>query len=134
MKLANFKNTVINTNYGFDTENNVVVNRNTQKAIKWDDSGKIRLSVEGVRKRFSREEIVADVVVVAKKERKVSIAAQVRSIIAKQIIAGNTDVKAIRQEVIVWCRENTRIDHCNAWNYVRENFDKVAAEPAKFVL
>lgn len=136
MKLANFKNTVINTNYGFDTENQVVVNRNTNKAITWEASGKVRLSINGERKRFSREEIVADVeVIVAKKERqsnKDTIAAQFRSKLAELIESGKTKDEA-RVEMLEWVSDKiARKSDRNI--YFNRAHKKVSVNPSKYKL
>ena len=136
MKLANFKNTVINTNYAYDTENQVVVNRNTNKAMTWEASGKVRLSINGERKRFTREEIVADVeVIVAKKERKSdkdTIAAQFRSKLAGLIESGKTKEEA-RVEMLEWVSD--KIVRKNDRNiYFNRAYKKVSVNPSKYKL
>ena len=136
MKLANFKNTVINTNYGFDTENQVVVNRNTNKAMTWEASGKVRLSINGERKRFSREEIVADVeVVVVKKEHqsnKDTIAAHFRSKLAGLIESGKTKDEA-RVEMLEWVSD--KISRKSDRNiYFNRAYKKVSVNPSKYKL
>lgn len=136
MKLANFKNTVINTNYAYDTENQVVVNRNSNKAMTWEASGKVRLSINGERKRFTREEIVADVeVIVAKKERnsnKDTIAAQFRSKLAGLIESGKTKEEA-RVEMLEWVSD--KIVRKNDRNiYFNRAYKKVSVNPSKYKL
>lgn len=136
MKLANFKNTVINTNYAYDTENQVVVNRNTNKAMTWEASGKVRLSINGERKRFTREEIVADVeVIVAKKEHKSNkdtIAAQFRSKLAGLIESGKTKEEA-RVEMLEWVSD--KIVRKNDRNiYFNRAYKKVSVNPSKYKL
>lgn len=135
MKLANFKNTVINTNYGFDTENQVVVNRNTNKAMTWEASGKVRLSINGERKRFSREEIVADVEVIVKKERqsnKDTIAAQFRSKLAGLLESGKTKDEA-RVEMLEWVSDKiARKSDRNI--YFNRAYKKVSVNPSKHKL
>ena len=136
MKLANFKNTVINTNYAYDTENQVVVNRNTNKAMTWEASGKVRLSINGERKRFTREEIVADVeVIVVKKEHKSNkdtIAAQFRSKLAGLIESGKTKEEA-RVEMLEWVSD--KIVRKNDRNiYFNRAYKKVSVNPSKYKL
>ena len=135
MKLANFKNTVVNTNYGFDTENQVVVNRNTNKPMTWEESGKVRLSINGERKRFSREEIVADVEVIVKKERqsnKDTIAAQFRSKLAGLIESGKTKDEA-RVEMLEWVSDKiARKSDRNI--YFNRAYKKVSVNPSKYKL
>ena len=138
MKLANFNNAVINTNYAFDADNKVVVNRKTNKPVKWEAGDKIRLSVNGSRQRFTREEIERSVVVTKpqaeRKQGRVTIAAQIRSIMANEVEAGNTDIGEVRRKVTAWCKDNTKIDRCNAWNYVNKDFGAVLANPGKYKL
>ena len=135
MKLANFKNTVINTNYGFDTENQVVVNRRTNKPMAWEASGKVRLSINGERNRFSREEIVADVEVIVKKERqsnKDTIATQFRSKLAGLIESGKTKDEA-RVEMLEWVSDKiARKSDRNI--YFNRAYKKVSVNPSKYKL
>ena len=135
MKLANFKNTVINTNYGFDTENQVVVNRRTNKPMTWEASGKVRLSINGKRKHFSREEIVVDVEVIVKKERqsnKDTIAAQFRSKLAGLIESGKTKDEA-RVEMLEWVSDKiARKSDRNI--YFNRAYKKVSVNPSKYKL
>ena len=136
MKLANFKNTVINTNYAYDTENQVVVNRNTNKAMTWEASGKVRLSINGERKRFTREEIVADVeVIVVQKEHKSNkdtIAAQFRSKLAGLIESGKTKEEA-RVEMLEWVSDKI-VRKSDRGIYFNRAYKKVSVNPSKYKL
>ena len=138
MKLANFNTAVINTNYAFDADTKVVVSRKSGKPIKWEDNGKVRLTVNGNRQRFTREEIERDVVVAEpkaeRKQGRVTIAAQVRNIMATEVESGITDIATVRRKVTAWCITNTKISRHNAWNYVKNNFDVVLANPSKYKL
>lgn len=133
MKLANFNNAVINTNYGFDTKNNVVVNRNTQKAIKWEDSGKVRLTVNGSRQRFTHEQIVADVVVAKqRKTNKDTLASRYRSHLAGLVDSGKTKEEAY-SEMNKWADGKIKTQR-DKWVYFVRSYDAVAANPSKYKL
>ena len=135
MKLAKFKNTVINTNYAYDTTAQVVVNRKTNKAVAWESSGKVRLTVNGERKRYTREEIVADVDVVAKKDRnsnKDTIAAQFRSKLADLVESGKSKEESY-SEMNKWAEDKIKTQR-DRWVYFVRSYEKVAANTSKYKL
>ena len=104
--------------------------------MTWEASGKVRLSINGGRKRFTREEIVADVeVIVAKKEHKSNkdtIAAQFRSKLAGLIESGKTKEEA-RVEMLEWVSD--KIVRKNDRNiYFNRAYKKVSVNPSKYKL
>ena len=131
MKLAKFKNTVINTNYAYDTTAQVVVNRKTNKVMAWESSGKVRLTVNGERKRYTREEIVADLDVVAKKDRN-SMAARFRSKLADLIESGKSKEESY-SEMNKWAEDKIKTQR-DRWVYFVRSYEKVAANTSKYKL
>lgn len=134
MKLVNFKNTSLNNKYAFDAEKQVVVNRNSNKAMTWEASGKVRLTVDGQRKRFTRDEIVANIEVIeTKKERKTNkdtIAAKYRSKLAEVLLTGKTKDEAYT-EMNKWASDKIATQR-DRWVYFVRSFDKVAANLSKY--
>lgn len=135
MKLANFKNTVINANYAFDSEAQVVINRKTNKSVAWEPSGKVRLTIDSERKRFTREEIISGVEIVSNKEhasRKNTISSQFRSKLAHLIDSGKTKKEA-QAEMVKWASDKLASKNV-AYSYFANNYDKVASAPSKYKL